>query len=151
MAKGIAEAYHLDPLIVAAQIWTESDGNPWATRYEPNWRYFWKGGPLFDKSKSRDTNRRIALNLLGPTEFHLQSMSLGLMQIMGAVARERGLHGDFAQLYNPEIGIAHGCLHLEILLRAEGGDVNKALERYNGSVVYLEKVMRRRAILGEEA
>ena len=148
MAKGIAEAYHLDPLIVAAQIWTESDGNPWATRYEPDWRYFWKIGPLYDKTKSRDTNRRVALNLLGPTEFHLQSTGLGIMQVMGAVARERGMKDDLSQLYAPAVGIRYGCLHLSILLKASGGEVNKAVERYNNSAVYLEQVMRRRAILG---
>lgn len=139
----LALEYSLPKAIILAQVWTESTGNPWATRYDSGWRYFWKNGPLWDKQKSVDTNRRIALNLLGSTEFHLQSTSMGLLQVMGAVARERGLKEDLPRLYDPEVGIRYGCIHLSIFLRSEGGDIRRALDRYNGSLSYADKVLVR--------
>jgi hypothetical protein len=49
-------------------------------------------------------------------EWWAQQASWGLMQVMGAVARECGFHGNYlSQLLDPEEGTEFGCRHLAIL------------------------------------
>ena len=120
--------------LILALIWQESSGNPWAERYEKYYQYFWdrkSGAPLYDKSKSVSENRDAALAILGSTEFNAQCTSRGLMQVMGAVARERGFPGQFlTELCDPEIGIEYGVRHLTIFLKKY--ELRTALLRYNG-------------------
>jgi len=46
------------------------------------------------------------------TERILQRTSWGLMQIMGAVARERGFRGWLTELCDPAVNLEWGCRHL---------------------------------------
>ena len=96
-----AEAANLPANLVRAVVITESGGNPAAIRYEPAFylRYI-QGKPLsyVPAGCSRDTE--------GIGRAH----SWGLMQIMGAVARENGFAGPFLNaLHDPAINIQIGC------------------------------------------
>lgn len=104
--EAVGARYVLAPQLVAAVVAVESDGNPWAIRYEPGFydRYV-QAAPIKAKAPcSNDTERR------------LRAMSFGLMQIMGQTARERGFVGTYlSQLCDPEAGIEYGCKHLSWL------------------------------------
>ena len=66
-------------------------------------------------------------------EWWAQQASWGLMQVMGAVAREHGFREPFLpQLTDINTGLHYGCKHLAAQLARTRGDVDKALESYNG-------------------
>lgn len=81
--------------LVYAICQVESSLNPSAIRHEP--RYRWLVG-------DNET--------LSPTERQDQMTSWGLMQVMGAVARELGHTGPLSDLLDPPTGLFYGCLHL---------------------------------------
>lgn len=89
--------------LVTALVDVESEGNPWAARYE---------SAFFERYINRSPIDAIPpCSIL--TEARLRATSLGLLQIMGAVARERGFDGVFlTALCDPEIGLEFGCRHL---------------------------------------
>ena len=97
LARRIACAHGLEPSLVCAVIEQESAWNPWAVRYEPGFlsRYV---APLYTAGK------------LSATEAYTRSMSWGLMQVMGQVARENGFsQPSLAELCDPNTGIEFGC------------------------------------------
>lgn len=95
-----SKKYDVPVGLIKAIIEIESGGNTYAIRYEKNYRWLVK--PL--KQFHWHT----------PTERISQKTSWGLMQIMGAVARERGFEGRYlAELCNPELGIKYGTKHLK--------------------------------------
>lgn len=115
-----AATHGLPQEIVAAVVQVESGGNPWATRFEAKYPYLW------------DVNANAAMRTVwqytplggfpslrgcsGHTEWASQKTSWGLMQVMGAVARERGFRGVFlSQLCDPATGLDIGCKHLKHL------------------------------------
>src|SRR3990167_4673122 len=99
----IARAEGLDPALVRAVIAQESGWNPYAWNPEPRWRYFWNvetGSPF------RPVRTVEIANAFPPKDFPClkgdrdqewwaQQASWGLMQIMGAVAREQGFRGPY--------------------------------------------------------
>ena len=89
-----AAAYHeLDPALVCAVIEQESAWNTYALRYEPGFR-----------------TRYVAPLGLPPTEEVARSISWGLMQVMGQVAREHGFDAKFlSALCDPALGLDIGC------------------------------------------
>jgi len=107
----MAKNAKLDPILVKAIAYAESSCNPKAVRYEKNYRY------LFDV-KEFAKKCRISVE----SEEVLQKMSFGLLQIMGAVARERGFDGYLTDLCDPMIGLFWGCKHLELLFQKYKGD-----------------------------
>jgi hypothetical protein len=137
--------------LVLAIIWQESAGDRWAFRYEPEYRYFFdykRRLPLFSKAKSMEENRRFALSILGPTEFHAQSASFGLMQIMGAVARERSFKSSILELGDPECNIVYATMHLWVYGYKNGSlSTEEALKRYNGGEVYAGQVLDKLVII----
>lgn len=104
----IANQHGLPPELVRAIVQVESDGNPWATRYEPG---------FFDRYIKAAAIRPIPpCSLL--TERQLRAMSFGLMQIMGETARWIGFDGPFlTALCDPEIGLEYGCRYLSRLVK----------------------------------
>jgi len=98
--EAVADRWQLDPYLVAAIVTTESGGDPTAVRYEPGYRW------LFIPKKVKPSTCSL------PTERMLQKTSFGLMQVMGAVARERGLEGFITELCFPVVGLEYGCAHL---------------------------------------
>lgn len=109
--------------LVDAIIEVESDGNPYAARHEPHYRWLWdvsKGLPY----RATDTPDQFPsiLPASSHTEYHLQKTSLGLMQIMGATARQMGFHGPFlTALCDADTGVEYGCKYLAHLNRRFGG------------------------------
>lgn len=96
-----ADAWKLDRALVCAIVMQETKGNPWLTRFEPNWQY-WEMPIAFASSNSVNT----------ATERMMQSMSWGPMQIMGSVAREMGFGAELTRLALPEFALAYSCKKL---------------------------------------
>jgi len=120
LARRMAAAHGLAPALVCAVIEQESAWNPWAVRYEPGFlsRYV---APLYTAGK------------LSATEAYTRSMSWGLMQVMGQVAREFGFAGtSLPELCDPATGIEFGCLILAARLARARDDVSAALLAWNG-------------------
>jgi len=83
---------------------------------------------------------------LAPTEEIARSMSWGLMQVMGQVAREHGFTGDFlAQLCDPGQALETGCAVLKSKITAAAGNLDDALSFWNGgsNTAYSQEVMAR--------
>jgi soluble lytic murein transglycosylase-like protein len=129
LARGVAKRHGLDPDFVCAIIQVESDWNTWAVRHEPLYKHLFHPRVCADKFGIPSVN----------TETFLQMTSFGLMQVMGAVAREAGFDGWLTELCNPEYGLEYGCKHLKKKIVLYGGDEMKAAAAYNaGSARYLE-------------
>ena len=120
LARSIAVAHGLEPALVCAVIEQESAWNPWAVRYEPGFlsRYV---APLYTAGK------------LSATEAYTRSMSWGLMQVMGQVAREFGFAADsLPELCDPATGVDVGCRVFAKRMARARGDVSAALLAWNG-------------------
>ena len=107
----VSSRMNIDSALVASVVMTESAGNPWASRYEPGWKYIFKSSEF-----ARSINSSVA------TEQMLQSTSFGLMQVMGTVARERGHKGWLTELCDPKIGLEFGILHLKAKIKQFGDE-----------------------------
>ena len=116
LARATAAKHALDPALVCAVVEQESAWDAHAIRYEPGFR-----------------SRYVAPLGLPPTEEVARSISWGLMQVMGQVAREHGFAGKFlSALCDPATGLDIGCAALASKLSAAGNDVARALELWNG-------------------
>lgn len=118
----ISKTEGVDPDLVKAIICKESAGNPWAVRYEPNWKYF-------TEVQNHALKTRISLD----TERTCQAMSWGLMQIMGSVARELLYEGDLTKLLQEDLNIKYGAKKLRILLK-KYAKPNDAIAAYNAGI-----------------
>jgi len=98
-----ARLWGFDPMLIAAIIVTESNGETNAIRYEDHWKWFVKSVRFFGMSSK--------------TEEIGEKISWGLMQIMGSVAQEFGFNDYFPVLCDPEMGIYYGCKYLAHLKR----------------------------------
>lgn len=96
-----AQENFIDPMLCVAIATVESNWNPWAVRYEPQWNYLFK--PEYFAKR---------LAITQSTESVLQSCSWGLMQVMGSVARELGFSEPLQQLCGPSYGVEIGCKKL---------------------------------------
>jgi len=116
LARIIADRHKLDAALVCAVIEQESSWDPHAIRYEPGFR-----------------SRYVASLALPPTEEVARSISWGLMQAMGQVAREHGFTDKFlSALCEPGIGLDLGCAALASKLLQAAGDIPRALLLWNG-------------------
>jgi soluble lytic murein transglycosylase-like protein len=116
LARTIAVQQGLSPSLVCAVIEQESAWNPYAIRYEPAFR-----------------TRYVAPLRLPVTEEIARSISWGLMQVVGQVARENGFVERFLPtLCDPATGIRTGCIVLRKKMDAASGDLNRALGLWNG-------------------
>lgn len=114
----------LDPALVCSVCAHESSWNPDALRYEPAFfkRYVESMAGLSDDEKA------------------FRATSIGLMQVMGQVAREQGYDApSLGSLTNPLDGLTQGCRKLKKCINLEThehgtymGDMAAALLRYNG-------------------
>lgn len=98
-----AEKYSLPPALVKALVQVESNGNPWAVRYEP---------AFYDRYVA---GRRVKVRApcSRDTEMSLLAHSFGLLQIMGLTARETGFDGVFlTELCDPETNLDVCCKYL---------------------------------------
>src|ERR1700719_4074968 len=116
LARNVGAQDALDPALVCAIVEQESAWDPHAIRYEPAFR-----------------TRYVAPLGLPPSEEIARSISWGLLQVMGQVARERGFRGKFlSALCDPEAGLDFGCAALAAKVDAAQGDVARALALWNG-------------------
>lgn len=125
----ISSKYELNPEIISRLILKESNGNPYAIRYEH----------LFYKKYIADKDRKSLSGFIPQriptllTEKRLRAFSFGLMQIMGETARWIGFDGKYlTELLNVDTNIEYGCQYLKHCLAKSKGDMYKALLRYNG-------------------
>jgi soluble lytic murein transglycosylase-like protein len=142
LARAAAEKYLLPPELVCAVIEQESAWRPTATRYEPAFaaRYGQRYRQMFPECPYLD-------------DAHFYS-SLGLMQVMGAVAWEHQFRDDPQLMLDPTVNVEVGCRVLQSKLRACGwtpgnglGEdvVVRGLLRWNGGgrKAYAREVLAR--------
>jgi soluble lytic murein transglycosylase-like protein len=107
--------YAIPRQLLAALMQVESGGDPWATRFEPGYRWLWdvrEDRPYKGAPESIPAPRFVS----GETELMQQRTSWGLLQVMGATARELGYRGRFlAHLCDPEFGMEYGCRYIQTL------------------------------------
>jgi soluble lytic murein transglycosylase-like protein len=116
LARAAAAQHSLSPALICAIVEQESAWDPHAIRYEPAFR-----------------TRYVAPLGLPPTEEVARSISWGLMQVMGQVAREHSFTAkSLAALCDPAAGLAIGCAVFAATLRASASDVQRAMEHWNG-------------------
>jgi soluble lytic murein transglycosylase-like protein len=116
LARAAAARHDLYPELVCAVVEQESGWNPWAMRYEPFFRV-----------------RYVQPLGLPQTEEVARSISWGLMQVMGQVARENGCQERFlSALCDPATGLDIGCAVLARKLAAAEGNATRALLLWNG-------------------
>lgn len=131
-ARVESERNKIPLIIVRAIIQTESNGNMYAYRVEPRYRYLVN---VLDLSPFRSLTPEEIRSEIAPhdfpyypaissrdTEWWGQQASWGPMQVMGAVAREYGFMGAFPELCS-SLGIHYGVIHLAHLAK-------RHLERY---------------------
>jgi soluble lytic murein transglycosylase-like protein len=131
LARAAAAAHELDPALVCAVVEQESAWDTHAIRYEPGFR-----------------TRYVAPLGLPPTEEVARSISWGLMQVMGQVAREHGFGGKFlSALCDPAAGLDIGCAVLAAKLASTSDNETRALELWNGgaNADYAPQVLARMA------
>jgi hypothetical protein len=144
IAHETAGRYGLPPLLVQAVVQHESTGDVWAWNAEPRYRWFWdvRAGKPFRPVTAAEAAAEVppkdfkACNGVDPdAEWWGQQASWGLMQVMGAVARERGFTGRFLNaLHDPVLNVDIGCKHLAAYAKRYLGRLGWAgvLRAYNG-------------------
>ena len=116
----LSPKFCLKPELIAAFIEVESGGSSYRGRYEPKYSYL------------SDVNAHAKRCMITPeTETIFQKTSWGLMQVMGAVARERGFIDDLPKLTDPYFGIFYGCAHLAWLIKSYGYSGDNLISAYN--------------------
>jgi soluble lytic murein transglycosylase-like protein len=111
--------YQLPAGLLRAVAKVESSENPWAIRYEPEWRYLLR--PELYAQKLRITPE---------TETQMQKCSFGLIQIMGSVARELGYQDLLTHLLDPAMNLSYGAMKLARVIK-KYPYINDAIAAYN--------------------
>lgn len=120
--KMAAENEGIEPILLLAIVMTESSGNQFAMRYEPNWRY-WANAEGFA------VRNRVTVE----TERMLQSFSWGLTQIMGSVARELLFKDELTRLIDPDLNLSLGAKKLKTLTKKHT-KLDDAVAAYNAGI-----------------
>ena len=105
LAAKYASDFNIDHDLVYSIINVESGWNPYAMRFEPNYKWLYEYRVYAG-----------LLNITEQTEETLQKMSYGLFQLMGALCREYGFKEELVKLCDPEINLKYGCMHLKKLI-----------------------------------
>jgi soluble lytic murein transglycosylase-like protein len=144
IAHEAASRHGLPPLLVQSVIQVESGGDVWAWNAEPRYRWFWdvRANKPFRPVTAAESAAEVppkdfmACKGVDPdAEWWGQQASWGLMQVMGAVARERGFPGRFLNaLHDPVANVDIGCKHLAAYAKSYLGKYGWAgvLRAYNG-------------------
>lgn len=123
---GEESALGLPPRILYAVIVQESNGQPWAYRFEPAFYEKYLVGKT-----SADLGGLWPAAVSSTSERWARATSWGLMQIMGQVARELGFRGVYlTMLCTPNIGVHWGAMHLAKKI-ARYGSIEAGLSAYN--------------------
>lgn len=117
----------ISPNLLAAVIHQESGGNVYAVRFEPA---FLK--KYLETKTKKNIGGYVPTRCSWTTEIQLRATSLGLMQCMGQVLRERGFKEEFlTEALEPETNIKWGSEFLQTLL-LKYDNTQAALQRWNG-------------------
>lgn len=139
-----ANRHGVDPKLVESVVVHESAGERYAWRPEPRYRWLWDvkrnepfrfiaNGEIPSNTPPSDFR---SLAGTATQEWQAQRASWGLMQIMGALARELGYRGPYlTALTEAAVNLDLGCQHLAALLRWADGHETQALAAYNGGKV----------------
>ena len=125
-AAGVANT---DPYYLAATVWKESRGNPWAQRYEPGYKWLYKHRQIAELLEPRISVETMEV---------AQKTSYGLCQVMGAVAYENGFRGYPGELFEIQRNLLLGATiigHLE----KRYGDWEEVAAVYNGGTGALHR------------
>jgi hypothetical protein len=147
LVDAAAQKWALDFWTLVAQVEKESSGNPEAKRLEAAYRWFYPPGSMPDGD-----------------ELEFQRTSWGLLQIMGATARELG-YRESAQPWpasplksDAATALDLGCSYLTRMLRRWGPNIRDALSAYNAGHptpdnygAYVEPILERADALRESA
>jgi len=115
-AKGLTGLEH----IICGIIQKESAFNPYTARYEPHYRWLYKPEKFY-KTYSSSIK----------TEIVFQKTSWGLMQVMGALARELGYEKPLPFLFvDVEAQLGLGITYFKMLLDRYG-NIEDAVSAYN--------------------
>lgn len=130
LASIAAQQNGLQPELVLGIIEVESGGDTFAWNPEPHYRYLWdiaRSKPFRALTADERTSETPPRDFPCPpgvdrdAEWWGQQASWGLMQVMGAVAREMGYAGrHLPGLCQPATGLAVGCIYLSRLVRRYG-------------------------------
>jgi soluble lytic murein transglycosylase-like protein len=122
-----AGKYGLDPDLVQGLAEQESNYRAWAYNPEPRYKYLWdvkRGRPFRALTPIEVVSKFPPKDFPAPVgtdpdqEFWAQQASWGLLQVMGAVARQMGFVGPFlTELCTVPINLDLGCAYLGSLLR----------------------------------
>jgi soluble lytic murein transglycosylase-like protein len=116
----------IEPDLIEALIEQESTYDPYAWNPEPRYRYLWN---VRTAAPFRVVSAAELAAKFPPADFHAiagdadqewwgQQASWGLMQLMGAVAREEGFLGPFlTELCDPQTNLELGCARFASLVR----------------------------------
>ena len=121
-----ADGSNLPIQLVKALVIVESNGNPWAWNPEPHYRYVVDAntGQPFRKLTGEEARLKTPPDDFPScpgipddrdAEWWGQQASWGLMQVMGAVAREYGFKDWLPKLCDVATGLQYGCKHLSVL------------------------------------
>lgn len=115
-------AFNVDWRLVYGIAYAESSFRPLACRYESSWPDRWLVKPIVHAKTLGQTVE---------TEIIHQKCSWGMMQVMGAVARELGFNGYLTQLCEPAMGIHWGTKKLQQVLVKYPESITDAISAYN--------------------
>lgn len=122
LANDIAVTQKVDPNCVKAIITQESHWNPYALRFEPEWKYL-----------VNTKQWAASLGLSEATEINTQMTSWGLGQLMGTVARELKFTGHMGQFLDPKINIQFLSLYVQ-KLSGKAKTPQELFSCYNGGL-----------------
>lgn len=123
----MTEKYGVSSRVVYALIKVESGGDPFATRFEPRYKAFYKQREFAQEN----------LITVKTEEVH-QATSWGLMQVMGGTARRLGLQAPIPVLIDPANNIEFACKLLQELQERYPKNVWDWAAAYNRGSVKLE-------------
>jgi len=111
--------YSIDPMVIYALILTESNGDPYAYRYEPETIYYYvKWHTKYPKWPGIDDDSKKML----------QKSSIGLCQVMGSTAIDMGFTDITTMMCIPKISIDIGVKYW--YLQAERFKTTNPLKTY---------------------
>lgn len=151
----ICRERRIDPILVEAIVWQESNYNPYAVRFE---KEYYENNSRNETIKClKKYNPHLSILCSVHTERMSWATSWGLMQVLGETARRLGFIGAFmAGLCDPSEGIEWGIRYLQKQITRYDSDVIKAISAYNAGKTwddplqheYVQDVINKMVALG---